>query len=91
LTDSLGRPLLGTVAGGAQMTLLGFPVALDNYLADGEVVFGDLKEFIIRRAGAVILQKNVDFRSGSTIIRAAEHIDSGIGLVEAFARVTYDI
>lgn len=73
----------------AAMSILGYPVLMDDYMPDGEVLLGDLEYYFMNfaQAPAIETSKEAGFRSGKLVYRGLAVADGKPALPEAFVRV----
>lgn len=73
----------------AAMSILGYPVVMDDYMPDGEVLLGDLDYYFMNFALAPTIEtsKEAGFRSGKLVYRGLAVADGKPALPEAFVRV----
>lgn len=71
------------------MSILGYPVVMDDYMPDGEVLLGDLDYYFMNFALAPTIEtsKEAGFRSGKLVYRGLAVADGKPALPEAFVRV----
>lgn len=91
LTDNYNRPIyLQDVADRGKGTILGFPVIIDDYLADDDMVFGDFSMLGFNIPSGVALDRSTEsgFRNGLIDFRALALADTQVIVDEAFTRIT---
>lgn len=73
----------------AAMSILGYPVVMDDYMPDGEVLLGDLEYYFMNfaKAPGIETSKEAGFRSGKLVYRGLAVADGKPALPEAFVRV----
>jgi HK97 family phage major capsid protein len=75
-------------AAAASFTILGYPVVLDDYVADGEILFGDFSKYYVNFAQAPAIETSIEagFRSGKKVYRGLAVVDGKPALAEAFVK-----
>jgi HK97 family phage major capsid protein len=84
LLDTNGRPLLGDVGNGAEMTLLGYPVILTSGMdstivaSKKSVLFGAFNQYLIRDVSDIVVARSVDryFELNQTAFVAYQRTDA---------------
>ena len=73
----------------AAMSILGYPVVMDDYMPDGEVLLGDLDYYFMNFSQAPGIEKSSEagFYSGKVVYRGLAIADGKPALPEAFVRV----
>lgn len=90
MTDEVARPLyIQDIAERGKGTLLGFPVVIDNYLADGEIVFGDFSLLGFNLPNGIAVERSTEsgFRSGTIDFRCLAIADTQVIVPEAFTHI----
>lgn len=72
----------------APFSVLGYPVVLDDYLADGEILFGDFTYYYLNFSLAPSIETSIEagFRSGKKVYRGLAVVDGKPALSEAFVK-----
>lgn len=73
----------------AAMSILGYPVIMDDYMPDGEVLLGDLDYYFMNfsQAPSIETSREAGFYSGKVVYRGLAVADGKPALPEAFVRV----
>jgi HK97 family phage major capsid protein len=73
----------------AAMTILGYPVILDDYIADDVILLGDLSYYYLNYAQAPEIEssREAGFKSGKVTYRGLAVADGKPGLAEAFVKI----
>jgi HK97 family phage major capsid protein len=73
----------------AAMTLLGYPVILDDYVPDDTVVVGDFSYYYMNfsQAPTIETSREAGFKSGKTVYRGLAVADGKPALAEAFVKI----
>lgn len=90
LTDEVARPLyVQDLAAPGKGTLLGFPLVIDDYLADDDIVFGDFSMLGFNLPAGIAVERSTEsgFRSGVVDIRGIAIADTQVIVPEAFTRI----
>ena len=91
MTDEVARPIyVQDVAERGKGTLLGFPLVLDDFLADGDVIFGDFSLLGFNLPNGLAVERSTEsgFRNGTIDFRCLAIADSQVIVPEAFTRIT---
>jgi HK97 family phage major capsid protein len=75
-------------AGAVQFSILGYPVVLDDYVGDDEILFGDFSKYYVNFAQAPAIETSIEagFRSGKKVYRGLAVVDGKPALAEAFVK-----
>ena len=75
-------------AGAVQFTVLGYPVVLDDYIGDDEILFGDFSKYFVNFSLAPTIETSIEagFRSGKKVYRGLAVVDGKPALAEAFVK-----
>lgn len=70
----------------AAQTILGYPVILDDYMPDDQILFGDFSYYYMNfsKAPTIETSREAGFRSGKTVYRGLAVADGKPALAEAF-------
>ena len=73
----------------AAMTLLGYPVVLNDYVPDDNILFGDFSYYRMNfsQAPTIEASREAGFTSGKTVYRGLAVADGKPALAEAFVRI----
>lgn len=74
----------------AAMSILGYPVILDDYLADDTIVLGDLSYYYMNfsQAPEIATSQEASFKSGKVTYRGLAVADGKPALAEAFVKIS---
>lgn len=90
MVDEVNRPIyVQDVAERGKGTVLGFPVVLDDFLDDGDVVFGDFSLLGFNLPNGIAVERSTEsgFRSGTIDFRCLAIADTEVIVPGAFTRV----
>lgn len=73
----------------AAMTILGYPVILDDYIEDDVILLGDFSYYYLNfsQAPEIATSREASFKSGKTTYRGLAVADGKPGLAEAFVKI----
>jgi HK97 family phage major capsid protein len=73
----------------ASMTILGYPVILDDYVPDDTVLLGDFSKYYMNfsQAPTIEASREAGFTSGKTVFRGLAVADGKPALAEAFVKI----
>jgi HK97 family phage major capsid protein len=71
------------------MTLLGYPVILDDYVPDDTILLGDFSYYYMNfsQAPTIETSREAGFKSGKTVFRGLAVADGKPALAEAFVKI----
>lgn len=74
------------------MTILGYPVVLDDYVADDTILLGDFSKYYFNfsQAPTIETSREAGFKSGKTVYRGLAIADGKPALAEAFVKIIKD-
>lgn len=74
---------------GASMTLLGYPLILDDYVPDDTILLGDFSYYYMNfsQAPSIETSREAGFKSGKTVYRGLAVADGKPALAEAFVKI----
>lgn len=75
---------------GVKFAILGYPVEIDDYIADDVILFGDLSYYRmnIPKSPEISTSEHAGFLSGKTVYRGLAVADGKVSLSEAFVKLT---
>jgi HK97 family phage major capsid protein len=94
LADTAGQPIFvrDVVGGVPESRILGYPVAQQDGLADGEILFGDLSQYLWFDRGEMGIESTNEggdaFANHQTWIKVWERVDGKLALPEAFVKAS---
>jgi HK97 family phage major capsid protein len=90
LKGSDGQPIFAYNAQDkAAMTILGYPVILDDYIPDDAILLGDLSYYYMNFSQAPVIEssREAGFKSGKTTYRGLAVVDGKPAFAEAFVKI----
>lgn len=90
IKDTAGQPLFTyNPQDRAAWTILGYPVILDDYIADDVIILGDLGYYYMNFSQPIeiAMDGSVGFKSGKTVYRGLAVVDGKPALAEAFIKI----
>jgi len=75
---------------GVKFSILGYPVLVDDYIADDVILLGDLNYYKWNNAAPVAIESSREaaFISGKTVYRGMAVADGKVALAEAFVKIS---
>lgn len=91
IKSTTGEPLMTYNAQDAvKFSILGYPVLIDDYIADDVILLGDLNYYKWNNAAPVVIESSREaaFLSGKTTYRGMAVADGKVALAEAFVKIS---
>lgn len=75
---------------GVKFSILGYPVLVDDYIADDVILVGDLNYYKWNNAAPIAIEasREAGFLSGKTVYRGMAVADGKVALAEAFVKIS---
>lgn len=75
---------------GVKFSILGYPVLVDDYIADDVILLGDLNYYKWNNAAPIAIEasREAGFLSGKTVYRGMAVADGKVALAEAFVKIS---
>lgn len=91
IKSASGEPLMTfNPQDAVKFAILGYPVLIDDYIADDVILLGDLNYYKWNNAAPVVIESSREaaFLSGKTTYRGMAVADGKVGLAEAFVKIS---
>jgi HK97 family phage major capsid protein len=90
ITDTTGRPIFNEAKDGEASRILGKPIAIDDFIPDGTIIYGNFQYYAVNYPQSVILEVSRDssFRKGLIDYRALAVCDGKPIVADAFVALT---